>query len=103
VFWGKRLPIEVGVDPVRQGEWAFLQAVLNQNAMDFLRREWTDPQRRPRMIENWLADLGRGASLNTLEGRTFAAALTSVDRFLNGGGATTRPAAETAPGHACAS
>lgn len=90
VFSGKGLPVAVGVDPVHQAESAYLQAVLNQAAIEFLQRTWFDPQRRSTLIDAIFADAGQ-ESLSRLERRTIDTALNLLGSYFDAAGPTTRP------------
>jgi ABC-2 type transport system permease protein len=82
MFFGKPLPLAVGVDPIRSAEFSFVQASLNEGAITLLSRQWVDPQRRSELIENWLADAGRSEAFAALQGRAVEATLATLERYL---------------------
>lgn len=81
IFFGKKLPVAVGIDPAHQAEMAFLQAVLNEAAIDYLRQRWTSPGQRQSLIEAWMRDMGHAEPLGRLERSAIEGALATVDRY----------------------
>lgn len=99
---GGSMPLSVAVDPTHRAELALLQAALQKAAVEFLRRQWLDPQRRPQLVETWLADTGQVSEVSPLERQALEAALAALDRFFISAGrgvtATTQAGAEEVSG-----
>lgn len=83
VFLKERMPLSVGIDPRCRAEAAYLQAALNQAAVELLRRQWLDPQQRARFIQAVLADAGDGHEISPLERKTIEATLAALGRFFD--------------------
>jgi ABC-2 type transport system permease protein len=87
--------VGLGVDASDQAEAPYYEAALYDAAMILLRRNWFDPDRRPRMIESWIRE--RRGTLSTFERASIDVALAAVDRLV-GVGPTTAPSPQnTAP------
>lgn len=86
VFSNKKMPVAIAMDPLHQAESAYLQAALNQAAIEMLRRQWFDPQGRSRLIEAVLADAGHSGEISPLERRAIEGTLSALGRFFDAPG-----------------
>ena len=78
ILWGRPLPVAVGMDPSLSAERAYLQAALGSAAVEYLRRQWFDTDRRGLLIDAWLADLGKSDLLLPLGRKGLEAALETL-------------------------
>lgn len=90
VLWGHEMPFAIGIDPIRKAEAAYLQATLHAAAIDYLRTQWFDLQRRPALIRAWLDDLDPQGQMSLLGRAAFERALVTLDQYL-------RPAPSSRP------
>jgi ABC-2 type transport system permease protein len=81
---GRSLPMSIGMDPSMQAETAYLQALLLEQAADFLLKQWTDPDSRERVIERWLTEMEQAGKLSAMGRQGMKAAINALaDRFLS--------------------
>lgn len=83
VFSNRRIPVAVAVDPLRKAESAYLQAAINQAAIEMLRRQWFDPAKRATFINAILADTHREGEITPLERKAIETTLAGLGRFFD--------------------
>lgn len=83
VFSSRKMPVAIAFDPLHKAESAYLQAAVNQAAIELLRRQWFDPRQRARFIDAVIADTGRQDEMSPLERKAIEATLGTLGRFFD--------------------
>jgi len=83
VFTHKRMPLAMAIDPRHKAEAAYLQAALNQAAIEQLRRQWFDPAQRSRFIDAVLAEAGQKSEISAVQRTTIEATLAVLGKFFD--------------------
>ena len=77
------MPVAVAIDPRHRAEAAYLQAAINQAAVECLRRRWLDPQERSRLIDGLLADTGHAGEMSALQRQAMEGALAALGKLFD--------------------
>jgi hypothetical protein len=77
------MPLAMAIDPRHRAEAAYLQAALNQAAVEQLRRQWLDPSQRSRFIDAFMADVGQTSEMPTLQRKAIESAMAAFGKFFD--------------------
>ena len=82
LFQGGEAPFEVGQDPSRRAEAAYLQGILLENAFVVMRQRLSDRTRMREQIKAWIGDIRGDDQASTTQQVILATFLTALDQFL---------------------
>ncbi|HNQ24036.1 MAG TPA: ABC transporter permease [Phycisphaerae bacterium] len=82
MFTGGAAPLQVGRDPTRQAEAAYLQGILMETCFRVLRDRVADRERMHRDIRAWSEDVSGNENMNPVQQVVFTTFLTALDQFV---------------------